>query len=70
VGGKNKESNKASKRTMSENPKSHLHIPQFLKIIYLLNIIIQNTLEKRGCKGKGFLKNTQNPNAPNRGTSI
>jgi hypothetical protein len=32
---------------MSENPKSHLHIPQPRKGIYALNIIIHNILEKK-----------------------
>jgi hypothetical protein len=33
--------------TMSENPKCHLHIPQPMKGIYVLNIIIQNIMDKR-----------------------
>jgi hypothetical protein len=33
--------------TMSQNPKSHLHIPQPRKGIYALNIIIHNVLEKK-----------------------
>jgi hypothetical protein len=50
----------------SENPKCHLHIPQPTKGIYVLNIIIQNMMEKRGCEGKGSRRNTQNLNVPNR----
>jgi len=37
----------------SENPICHLNIPQPRKGIYLLNIIIQNIMEKRRCEGKG-----------------
>ncbi len=33
-------------KTTSENPKYHLHIPQLKKGIYVLNIIIENTLKK------------------------
>jgi hypothetical protein len=36
----------------SENPKCHLHIPQFKKNIHVLSIIVQNILEKEGCEGK------------------
>jgi hypothetical protein len=54
-------------KTMNENPKCHLHIPQLLKNIYMLNIIIQGILEKRRCERKGSKGNTQNPNAPSRG---
>jgi len=32
--------------TMNDNPKSHLHIPQPKKGIYVLNIIIHNILKK------------------------
>ncbi len=53
--------------TMSDNPKSHLHIPQPKKGIYVLNIIIHNILEKRTSDGKRPQRNTQNPNAPNKG---
>jgi hypothetical protein len=28
--------------TMNESPKSHLHIPQLKKDIYVLNIIVQS----------------------------
>jgi hypothetical protein len=31
----------------NENPKCHLHIPNLGKGIYVLNIIIQNILEKK-----------------------
>jgi hypothetical protein len=51
----------------SENPKCHLHIPQPRKGIYVLNIIIQSIMEKRGCERKGSQRNTQNLNVPNRG---
>jgi hypothetical protein len=50
--------------TMNENFKCHPHIPQLRKGIYVLNIIIQNLLEKRRSEGKGPRRNTQNPNAP------
>jgi hypothetical protein len=40
-------------KTMNENPKSHLHIPQPRKGIYVLNIVIHNILEKRTNDGKG-----------------
>jgi hypothetical protein len=40
-------------KTMNENPKCHLHIPQPKKGIYVLNIIIQSLLEKRRNEGKG-----------------
>ncbi len=53
---------------MSENPKCHLHIPQLRKGIYVLNIIVQGLLEKRKSEGKGPQRNTQNPNAPIKGT--
>jgi len=43
---------------MSENLKCHLHIPKLKNNIYVLNIIIQNILEKRRCEGKGYQKNT------------
>jgi len=39
-------------KTISENPKYHLHIPQLRKGIYVLNIIIQSLLEKRRNEGK------------------
>jgi len=52
---------------MNENPKCHLHIPQSRKGIYVLNIIIQNILDKRRSEGKGPQGNTQNLNAPSRG---
>jgi hypothetical protein len=38
--------------TISENSKCHLHIPQLRKGIYVLNIIIQNILEKKEMKEK------------------
>jgi hypothetical protein len=56
--------------TTNENPKCHLHIPQSKKGIYVLNIIIQNILEKKRCEGKGLQRNTQNSNALNRGTEV
>jgi hypothetical protein len=31
----------------NENPKCHLHIPNLGKGIYVLNVIIQNILEKK-----------------------
>jgi hypothetical protein len=52
---------------MNENFKCRPHIPQHKKNIYVLNIIIQNLLEKRRNEGKGPQRNTQNPNAPSRG---
>jgi hypothetical protein len=55
-------------KTISENLKYHLHIPQLRKDIYVLNIIIQSFLKKRRSEGKQPQRNTQNPNAPNRGT--
>jgi hypothetical protein len=42
----------------------NLHIPQPKKNIYVLNIIIQNILEKIGCEGNGPQRNTQNLNTP------
>jgi hypothetical protein len=54
--------------TMNENPKYHLHIPQPRKGIYVMNVIIQTILEKKRCEGKGPQRNTQNLNAPSRGT--
>jgi len=39
-------------KIMSENPKCHMHIPQFKKNIYVLNIIIQSILEKKGSEKK------------------
>ncbi len=33
-------------KIMSENFKYHMHIPQLKKGIYVMNIIIQNILEK------------------------
>ncbi len=51
----------------TNNPKSHLHIPQPKKGIYVLNIIIHNIMEKRTSDGKGPQRNTQNPNATNKG---
>jgi hypothetical protein len=53
-------------KTTNENPKCHLHIPQPRKGIYVLNIIIQNLLEKKRSERKGPQRNTQNPNAPSR----
>jgi hypothetical protein len=53
--------------TTSENPECYLYIPQPTKGIYVLNIIIQNIMEKRRSEGKGPQGNTQNLNAPNRG---
>jgi hypothetical protein len=54
--------------TTSENPKCHMHIPQSRKNIYVLNIIIQNIPEKKKNEKKGHQRNTQNPNATNKGT--
>jgi hypothetical protein len=34
----------------SENPKCHLHIPQFKKGIHVLNIIVQGILKKKDVK--------------------
>jgi len=34
----------------------------------MLNSIIQNILEKKRCEGEGSQGNTQNLNAPNRGS--
>jgi hypothetical protein len=34
----------------------------------VLNIIVQNILKKIGCEGNGPQRNTQNSNAPNKGT--
>jgi hypothetical protein len=39
-----------------------------MKGIYVLNIIIQNILEKIGCEAKGSQRNAQNLNTPNMGT--
>ncbi len=52
---------------MNGNPNAICTPPQLSKNIYVLNIIIQGILEKKGREGKGPQKNTQNPNAPNRG---
>jgi hypothetical protein len=54
------------KKTTSENPKCHLHIPQSRKGIYVLNVIIQSLFKKRKNERKGPQRNTQNPNAPSR----
>jgi hypothetical protein len=54
--------------TMNENPKCHLHIPQPKQSINVLNIIIQNLLEKKRSEGKGPQRNTQNLNALSKGT--
>jgi hypothetical protein len=48
LGEKTKKVIKPLGEAMSENPKCHLHIPQPRKGIYVLNIIIQNILDKRG----------------------
>jgi hypothetical protein len=42
--------------TTSENYKCHLHIHQPRKCIYVLNIIVENILEKRKNEGKGTPK--------------
>ncbi len=47
--------------------KCHLHIRQPKKGIYVLNITVQNIMEKRSV-GKRPQMNTQNLNAPNKGT--
>jgi hypothetical protein len=52
---------------MNENLKCHLHIPQPKKGIYVLNIIAQNILENKKWK-KRTQRNTQNFNAPSKGT--
>jgi len=54
-------------KTTNENLKCHLHIRQPKKGIYVLNIIVQNIMEKRSV-GKGPQRNTQNLSAPNKGT--
>jgi hypothetical protein len=54
-------------KTMNENPKCHMHIPQSRKNIYVLNIIIQSILEKKKNEKKGHQRNTQNPNVANKG---
>jgi hypothetical protein len=38
-------------KTMNENPKCHMHIPQLRKGIYVLNIIVQTSC-KKGVKEK------------------
>jgi hypothetical protein len=67
LGEKTKKVIKPLGEIMNENPKCHLHIPQPKKGIYLLNIIVQGILEKKGCEGKGSQRNTQKPNALNMG---
>jgi hypothetical protein len=57
-------------KTINESPKCHLHIPQPRKGVYVFNIIVQNILKKKGCKGKGSQGNIQNPNASNKDTKI
>jgi hypothetical protein len=42
--------------------------PQLKKGVYVLNIIVQGTMEKNVCEGKGSQGNTQNVNVHNRGT--
>jgi hypothetical protein len=64
LGGKRKKVIKLLSETMNESPKKHLHIPQSKKGIYVLNIVVQNILEKRRCGGNGSQGNIQNPNAP------
>jgi hypothetical protein len=53
---------------MNDNPKCHLHILQPWKGIYMLNNIVQGILGKKGCEAKASRGNTQNLNAPNKGT--
>jgi hypothetical protein len=48
-----------------KNEDLYIHQPK--KGIYVLNIIIQNILEKIGCEENGPQKNIQNSNAPNKG---
>jgi len=67
VGGKNENNNKTFYERMNENFKCHPHIPQPRKGIYVLNIIIQNLLEKRRNEGKGTSKEHQKPYASSRG---
>ncbi len=55
-------------KTKSKNFKCHLHIPQPMKGVYVMNIIVQGILEERRCEGKKSQGNTQNANAPNRNT--
>jgi hypothetical protein len=50
VGEKNEKNNKTFMRTMNENPKCHLHIPQPKQGNNVLNIIAQNLLEKKLAK--------------------
>jgi hypothetical protein len=45
-------------KTTSENPNCHMYIPQSRNNIYVLNIIIQNILDKKKLK-KGTPK--ENP---------
>jgi len=52
----------------NENPKCHMHIPQPMKGIYVLKIIIYNILDKRKSEGKGPQMNTQNLNALSKGS--
>jgi hypothetical protein len=40
--------------------------PNLKKNINVLNIIVQNILEKIRCEGNGPQRNTQNSNAPNK----
>jgi hypothetical protein len=69
-GARTKKVIKLLNKTMNECPKCHLHIPQPRKGIYVLNIIVQNILEKKGCEGKGSQRNIENLNALNRDTKI
>jgi hypothetical protein len=43
-------------KTMSENPKCHLHIPQLKKDIYVLNIIVQSLFREKKMRRKKTLK--------------
>jgi hypothetical protein len=60
-GGRMKKVIKPLCETTNENPRCDLHIPQHKKGIYMLNIIVQNLLEKKTKEIDP--KNIQNPNA-------
>jgi hypothetical protein len=57
VGERTKRVIKLLNETTSENSKCHLHIPQLLKNIYMLKVIVQGILEKRRCE-RNDLKGT------------
>jgi hypothetical protein len=56
VKGKNKKVIRPWAEIMNDNPKCHLHIPQFRKDIYVLNII-KASKKKKDAKEK-YLKGT------------